>query len=510
MPKNVKHNLLDDITRGRYAQVVNLKISTKQRSFFLLTPLLIIVIIVGVLVWYRHSTEAQVVEFYPSSCLGSWLGTMNASGKSDVPLGSLFGDFNNNNSAVYDGGSKQIFCGGFTGELPQLATVKQVKLKLHWVNTKKREIISITPEGGMVEQIIDLPTDEVLPDNSATSSPATDESIIIPKDLSAPQIVPEETPADIPVDETLSPPSPDTVEEPQGTTEPVSEQTIEPQARLLRLVNFARAAETIVSTTPAEPVVLDESGNVVNLESAYLEGSKTSTSTNELDSENISVPVVADPAVLQTFSVNEKNIPIDNTALFVIKYSLDGTNWQFLAYVYPDAWPTEFDLPVYSSAELNKLQISIESLPLAEDNLIVWLDNMSLEVLFQSDEEIVTKKTVTPAEQRSLKTYDERSQHYCSVEPFVVTVPVGATTTATLKLTSFSNKATRLVAGDLPVGVKIDFTDSNTTAVSMTVVTSPEASAGSYNIIVVYQEEQYDNEWLPNFCQFNLIIKQST
>lgn len=511
MPKNMIPKKIDDITRRPKSFATDLQISVKKRPVFFVTPLLVLLVVIGAVFWYQHSTEAQVVEFYPSSCLGSWLYTGNASEKPDVPLNALFGDFNNNNSAIYDGGNKEIYCGGFTGEIPKVVNIEKVTLKLHWVNSKKREVISTTPEGSIVEQIIEMPNTESMVDDfeqsseSATTGTFEEQEIQNAESVDDPEEVleTEGSAVDTLVEDEASVP----VEEVPVEEGPVVEPQLLPQSRLPKLFNVALAAETdILPSTVGPSVLLDESGNVVDLEPASIDDPNNAPIINESEEKINTAPVVVDPAVIQTFSGNANRPPVDDTALFVIDYSLDGNTWKFLAYIYPDNWSTEFELPIYSSADLAKLQISIKSLPLATDNLIVWLDNMSLLIAYQSDEELVAKKSVTPAERRQLKTFDERSQHTCLVEPFNITAPIDATTTATVTLTPFSNQDRRLLVGNLPVGVAIDFAESNTSFVPMTITAHREASSGSYNIIVVYQEEQYNNEWLPNFCQFNLLI----
>ena len=512
MPKNMIPKKLDDITRRPKSFVTDFQISVKKRPVFFVTPLLVLLVVIGAVLWYQHSTKAQVVEFYPSSCLGSWLYPGNASGQPDVPVGALFGDFNNNNSAVYDGENKEIYCGGFTGDIPKVVSIEKVTLKLHWVNSKKREVISTTPEGSIVEQIIEMPTTQSMGDDfeqsseSATDGTPEDQEIQNEESVNDPEpaLETQDSAVDILVeDEELVP-----VEEVPVEEVPATEPQLLPQARLPKLFHVAMAAEIDTPPSTTGPsLLLDESGNVVIPEPVLVDDPNNIPIGNELEEEINSDPVVVDPAVIQKFSGNANRPPVDDTALFVIDYSLDGNTWEFLTYVYADAWPTELELPVYSYADLAKLQISIKSLPLATDNLIVWLDNMSLAISYQSDEEIAIKKSVTPAERRQLKTFDERSQHTCTVEPFNINAPIGATTTATVTLNPFSNQDRRLLVGNLPVGVAIDFAESNTLLVPMTVTAHSEASAGSYNIIVVYQEEQYNDEWLPNFCQFNLIIE---
>ncbi len=61
--------------------------------------------------------------------------------------------------------------------------------------------------------------------------------------------------------------------------------------------------------------------------------------------------------------------------------------------------------------------------------------------------------------------------------------------------------------GSLPDGVTGQITATGAQGIdTISLGVGPDARPGSYGIIVVYKERQFDGKTLPNFCQFNLVI----
>ncbi len=138
-------------------------------SFFFITAL----VIVGV---FSSTSRADVANFYPSQCLGGWSHPENAQNQPELSSDDQTSDFTDQNSAVLENSSAEIYCGGFTGELPDKTVPKNLVLHLSWAIAD-----ATTPENPPVI-------------NSETPPPQTfDET---PPATITPDVVPDETPAD--------------------------------------------------------------------------------------------------------------------------------------------------------------------------------------------------------------------------------------------------------------------------------------------------------------------------
>lgn len=519
MSKNIKKKpILDDITRGRYREVINLKPQIKRRLIFSLLTFILAVTAV-VFLFYSSGTTAQVAKFYPQACLGNWLEPSLAEGEPNTIFSADWENFNSTNSTLYDGGFKQIFCGGFTGNIPEIVEIQKVSLKIHWAKSKKREVISTFPTDEVVEKIIE--TSSNVTSTAATSTNVeeiNEEEEVI--DDSQEQIdldpenneksgnnkadiqdeIVEESPVDDPAAE---------LEIPVNTGSKGEAVSVEEQSWLHRFFHITE----VQATTTTSTIEFESEPNLSDIE--------LTTSTDIVNEQEI-----ADIATFSTFTVtttptfieafpDSDEIGYDSDALFVIRYSLDGINWQVLSLVYEDNWPGQFDLPLTSFTDLTNIQISVESLLQAEDNLVVFLDGMILEVKYEATTEIIQETQEEPVITEEVevikpvrKTFDERSQHQCLVEPFVQRLNFGTGTTSNIILEPTRINANKKVElGDLPQGVIATIDAFTATSADMMVHVNPQALKGSYNVVVIYEEEQYDGEFLPNFCQFNLIIE---
>lgn len=80
--------------------------------------------------------RADMITFYPTSCLGGWYGPEHAQGQFSV-LDRGDGEveasvFTRENSAVLEGSAAQIFCGRFDADVPEDATVSGFTLIFSW------------------------------------------------------------------------------------------------------------------------------------------------------------------------------------------------------------------------------------------------------------------------------------------------------------------------------------------------------------------------------------------
>jgi hypothetical protein len=113
-------------------------------------------------------------------------------------------------------------------------------------------------------------------------------------------------------------------------------------------------------------------------------------------------------------------------------------------------------------------------------------------------------------------------QHNCTLKPFINEVERGSGAELTMQLQpSIEKSKFRVKSGDLPGGVSAELRlDGNADSEAQELIegkgeatlkikvgVGPSATKGSFNVVVVYSEEQEDGDYLDNNCQYNLVIK---
>lgn len=107
--------------------------------------------------------------------------------------------------------------------------------------------------------------------------------------------------------------------------------------------------------------------------------------------------------------------------------------------------------------------------------------------------------------------FDQAARHSCEVRPFVTEIRAGSNTVFTVTLLP-SSKTTQFTVelGDLPTGISASLNPLiGTTPPVLTVNLSaqPELPSGSFSLVLIYKERQSNGVFLPNFCQYNVIVR---
>lgn len=435
---------------------------------------------------YSLFVKANIFNYYPSSCLGTWDNPQNAEGEPSLGPGAAPEAFNRENSAFYDGGgAKQIFCGGFKTEAdPSEKIFKKAVLKFSWAIA-----VSPTPlpteageAGGASSQTLQQSEFE----NKILDLPASASVIVIPdipaaasESLENQPSNPEPTPEQIP----LGPePSPVMTEEPTPVPETSAEPTrIEPTPIESTPIPEP-APESVPSSEPAPPPAESPTSFIKNrilstifsVEDEVSSPSLSSSQDNNLptpspthspstypslfpsltvapsfspaasaaEQTNQSLTGVASPS--QTASLSQS---LDN--FLEISYSTDGQNWHLLALVSDRNFNNlELEIPITSWVELEKLQISIRGT--ASDTIKqVYLDGMWIEAQYEiqneekdatsgdstsiseesstqeSFEQINNQPPPVSLKERKLQKHievDPKATHSCRVEPFAIDI----------------------------------------------------------------------------------------
>jgi hypothetical protein len=163
--------------------------------------------VIALLVVYTFSPfllKANTVLFYPTACLGGWVTPYHASG-----LPSEAKEYSAATSAVLPSNTHaELYCGSFTGEIPEGSTPKDTRLVIYWTaeHLTDKEIVPTTEEtveivsddfSSSTQAILDAPIDDVT-FTFATSTEETSEDGSVNEESS---VAPEEQKAESPASE---------------------------------------------------------------------------------------------------------------------------------------------------------------------------------------------------------------------------------------------------------------------------------------------------------------------
>ncbi len=162
------------------------EILRKHRRHFFIGGFFIFALIFSISA-YRIHAEISKVDFYASSCLGGWQNTRQAEDAPDVKNGDF--SFTKDNSAFAGDSDLSIFCGGFTGDIPESVTPKKFLVKFSWlIASNTSGAPDTTPSSPSPDtNNSDSTPDTSVPDSTPPSPDTTPPVEILP--------APDETPA---------------------------------------------------------------------------------------------------------------------------------------------------------------------------------------------------------------------------------------------------------------------------------------------------------------------------
>jgi hypothetical protein len=109
-----------------------------------------------------------------------------------------------------------------------------------------------------------------------------------------------------------------------------------------------------------------------------------------------------------------------------------------------------------------------------------------------------------------VKITDAAAQHSCTIDPFSRTIARMQSGDYAISLASSHwEKRFMLLTGSLPDGVTAVFrsTEKSQYAVTLTLTVSENASRGSFNTVLIYEETQSNGMPLRSFCQLNIVVE---
>jgi hypothetical protein len=391
---------------------------------------------------FKPQTKADLVYFYPQTCLGSFVNPEKAQGEREVDNPDLINELN---SAVYYSGFKEIYCGNFQGPIKE-GEIKKVTLNFNWVITKElreKPIIESTNPKSLIEKIIPSKTIEIdvgtsdVPINETQNNTNTNDTLNNTKnDINSNEFNNTNTNSNKTnnTNDNESQTATSSYENkkksemsalsPNQSTNNQSEQSVlSPKKSVyIKFINFVFAQEETRNNTNNEETLnntkTNETLNNTNTDKINTNGNESQTVASSHENINQSEESV----LSQKKSLNnqpEQSVLSQNSSapktLFDIHYTLDGQNWNYLGSVNENNWQNlTFDIPVaevslrygaspksedvtrpeVSSAllrgwlDISKIQIKINSLP--DTDYYLYLESMWLEVEYVSKVEEIT------------------------------------------------------------------------------------------------------------------------
>jgi hypothetical protein len=333
----------------------------KNKNFWIAFILIVFLFFIT----FKPQTKADLVYFYPQTCLGSFVNPEKAQGEREVDKPDLINELN---SAVYYSGFKEIYCGNFQGPIKE-GEIKKVTLHFNWVITKElreKPIIESTSSESLIEKIIPSKTIEI---NVGTSN-----------------IPINETQNNTNTNDTLNNTKNNMNSNEINNTNGSESQTAPSSYEDNKKSEMSALSPNQYINNQSEQSVLSQKKSVyikfINFVFAQ-EETLNNTNTNEINTNGNELG--ASTQATSTFAISSKT-------LFDIHYTLDGQNWNYLGSVNENNWQNlTFDIPVNNWLDISKIQIKINSYP--DTDYYLYLESMWLEVEYISkNKEIVEEE----------------------------------------------------------------------------------------------------------------------
>jgi hypothetical protein len=474
---------------------------------------------------FRPQTKADLVYFYPQTCLGSFVNPEKAQGEREVDNPDLI---NESNSAVYYSGFKEIYCGNFQGPIKE-GEVKKATLHFNWIITKElreKPIIESTSSESLIEKIIPSKTIEInvgtsnIPINETQNNTNTNDTLNNTKN--------NDTLNNTKTNETLNNTKNNIINTNSNEVSQTNsnESQTATSSQIFKFINFVFAQEEkqnelqrISETNGNESNNINTNGNEIN----NTNSNESQTATSSYENINQSEQSVSSPNHSLNNQSEESVLSPNQSAsktLFDIHYTLDGQNWNYLGSVNENNWQNlTFDIPVNNWLDISKIQIKINSLP--DTDYYLYLESMWIEVEYENVSEEISETTTTemttsteqtgvqePLKIRkfekiiNIKNLDNLS---CSTDQFSINIKEGETKFVNFKLRGEGIK--NLEIGSLPAGIDIVFAENNDYQIStnndivqLKIYRQRGSEKGNFSLPIIFSSK---NSTI--ICQINVI-----
>ncbi|MBI2030766.1 hypothetical protein HYT05_04030 [Candidatus Kaiserbacteria bacterium] len=345
-----------------------------RERVFIGATLAILFVTTASVMFYARQVRAEAF-LHPQACLGGWDNPAAAAGWPDVEDGDAH-TYSGTNAASVSDTLAEIFCGGFSGDMPLDTKPTALRIEFSWVFVSRQSALQVSTAP------IDLATSTSVVLDAAPESVgiATSSEVEAASDTASTAPIPSKATTEAPngsvAPEDDSSPSTEIVT-PENTTPPQDAPAAEAPPSSVEDLAPAPPTPTQETPPPSELPAASEPSTIQGLMKWLLpriayaqEDVATTTATTSVQSE-----------------ISTSTVSMTQDAVLEISYTLDGSTWHVLGTVTKDTFDTRsFAIPLDGIAQwsdLSKLQISVRSLSGLGLGDTVYLDGMSLGVVYE-------------------------------------------------------------------------------------------------------------------------------
>ena len=378
-----------------------------------LIPVLVLALIYGSSFFHgSNQAQANVATFHPAHCLGGWKNVDNIAGQPEVRTDNDV-QYDDTNSASLFNSNAQVFCGGFSGDIPYAAKHERVTLNFSWYigdgpqleRVVEEEVPGPTPVEVISEPVVEEGKPEA-GDSGATEETSSEPDVLIESAAAVPPTEPSE---EVEESAPLEPTEPTSFRFFNTFINTAHAQEAEPQPE----VPVESVEEVVI---PEEPTATTESTETPLIE-AGLPDTKTQSDTSgevivsEISTTSLTSSVSAEEktaiAKVHEQAVIEAGKP--ENAYFEVLYTLDGQEWHTLGFVNRIANDVQIELPIdlFATVEdLKKVQIALHTVERFDTVPKILLDSLWLEVAY---DDVATTEFAPPGQRPGDVIFSETS-----------------------------------------------------------------------------------------------------
>ena len=368
-------------------------------------------------------TKADVADFYPTACLGTWQNSQNAQGTPEnLSIGFASSTFNASNSAIFSVPSTQIFCGGFLpSNFKTTGVIDRVGITFIWnvvggsettTSSVSTKLASGTlPSAPNIVQTVSSTNLSTSSGNSTISASTTASYLWWPISVAFADTTSSVVSADTTTITTDVSPAPIAQASSSGNATTTSSAstassrvsvsknaTSTTSSLEIATATLAPASTTVSSLTI--PTIISPTPPVVSTTATHsspsiilgpplrvdLSALTTSTTMNATATVSLGSSTISQATGTASTTPSLQNISTPDQNFLEISYSTDGVNWTELAKINPLNWQNfTISLPISNWNDLKNLQIKISSIPTSLTQVpTVYLDGMFVEAEYQT------------------------------------------------------------------------------------------------------------------------------
>jgi hypothetical protein len=377
-----------------------------------LISLFAVLVLIFALFGHFFFGRAEVSEFYPSSCLGGWQNPQNAALKPDLNFDASSEEFNENNSAILKNMISQIYCGNFSGTIPDNSNPKKAIIKFSWLVLENNQNINqFESKSGEQNNNLEIETSTLIQTINLNENQSSTESSTTTSTQNS--IESSSQGSIISTQEGSNQSNGSSSSQNNGNSNssqnelntapplaPANQQNLEPDPRSFFDKLFKKAfAEEVVNNKQSTT----DSTTISNIIESSTE-SLNSSSAENLNLENNS----------SSSNISSSSNPTNESNFLEIFYTFDGSNWQSLGKVNFSNWKNlELEIPDFNWDKLPNLQIKIQSISPTEFTPTIYLDGMVLEVEYENNDLFINNQSDEnnlPDENQN-QVFDEQNQN---------------------------------------------------------------------------------------------------